>query len=206
MTIPSIKGSTIAVAVADVNRLVEEGRISREEVEMRLEPDDLALVDEKIHVAGWYPVASYGRIADLLDDVEAGAEGHEAYLIRRGHATADRLFAAGLYAQLERVKERVDNLDDARVFDPHQVRLTLSLWGSMVNFTRWHYEPDPADPRAFTCEVSEAAGFPDALRFSNTGFLEGVFSRLAKAPVEVTSKRTGPDTFVYRARVISESE
>jgi hypothetical protein len=203
MPTPSIKGSAITVAVADVNRLVEEGRISREDLEVRLEPDDLKLLDEEIQVSGWYPVASYGRIADLLADVEAGPKGREAYLIRRGHATADRLFEAGLYAQLERVKERVDNLDDDRVFDPHQVRLTLSLWGAMVNFTRWHYEPDPEDRESFTCEVSDAAAFPEALRLSNSGFLEGVFSRLANAPVEVTSERTGPDTLVYRARVIS---
>ena len=73
----------------------------------------------------------------------------------------------------------------------------------MVNFTRWHYEPDPEDRESFSCEVSDAAAFPEALRLSNSGFLEGVFSRLANAPVEVTSERTGPDTLVYRARVIS---
>jgi len=203
MPIPSIKGSAIMVAVADLNRLVELGRISREELEVRLEAEDLKLLDEKMLVSAWYPVASYGRIAELLADLEAGPGGREAYLIRRGRATANRLFEAGLYAQLERVKERVDNLHDAHVFDPHQVRLTLSLWGAMVNFTRWHYEPDPKDLQSFRCEVSEAAAFPEALRLSNTGFLEGVFSGLAKAPVEVTSQRTDPDTIVYRARVLA---
>jgi hypothetical protein len=203
MPTPSIKGSAIVAAVADVNRLVEAGRISREELEVRLEAEDLELLDEKIQVSGWYPVASYGRIADLLAELEAGTEGREAYLMGRGRATADRLFEAGLYSQLERVKERVDNLDDAHVFDPYQVRLTLSLWGAMVNFTRWHFEPNPGDPESFTCEVFDAAAFPEALRLSNAGFLEGVFSRLANALVEVRCQSTGPDTFVYRARVVS---
>jgi hypothetical protein len=203
MPTPSIKGSAIIAAVADVNRLLEAGRISREDLEVRLEAEDLELIDEKIQVSVWYPVASYGRIADLLAEVEAGPGGREAYLMRRGRATADRLFEAGLYTQLERVKERVDNLDDAQVFDPYQVRLTLSLWGAMVNFTRWHFEPNPEAPESFTCEVSDAAAFPEALRLSNAGFLEGVFSRLVNSPVEVTIQTTGPDTFLYRARVLS---
>jgi hypothetical protein len=203
MSVPSIKGAAIVAAVADLNRLLEEGRISREVLEARLEAEDLKLLEEKIQLAIWYPIASYGRIADLLAEIEAGAEGREAYLARRGHQTADRLFAAGIYEQLKRAEGRVSNLDDDGGFDPHEVRTTLSLWGSMLNFSGWHYRPDRKNPRSFTCEVFDAASWPEALRLANEGFLEGVFSRLAKAPVQVRSEVIGPDRFVYRTRVVS---
>jgi hypothetical protein len=77
---PSIKGSLFEAVAADVNALVARGRITREELEARLERSDLPYLDEKIGAAFWYPIDTYRR---------------------RGAAAANRLIEGGLYRQMD---------------------------------------------------------------------------------------------------------
>jgi hypothetical protein len=46
-----IKGSAIEALIEEVNALVSSGRMSREELEARLEKPDLALLDAKLQAA-----------------------------------------------------------------------------------------------------------------------------------------------------------
>jgi hypothetical protein len=48
---PSIKGIVIAAVAANVLRLVEQGKISREQLEVGLEKEDLKLLETKIQPA-----------------------------------------------------------------------------------------------------------------------------------------------------------
>ena len=104
MTPSAIKGTVFDIVTADILRLIEDGAISREEVEARLEVEDLVLLDSKIMVAGWYPVNTYARMVELLRDVEGG--GDDAYLVERGRIGAKRIAATGIYSQLENIPEK----------------------------------------------------------------------------------------------------
>jgi len=73
-TAPSIKGSAFSSVIDDVRRLRDEGRLGSDELEARLEAADLALIDEKIQTALWYPIESYRRLSELLLDVEGGGD------------------------------------------------------------------------------------------------------------------------------------
>jgi hypothetical protein len=185
--------------VSDVKRLVEEGRIGEDFLEARLEAEDLRILEEKVQPGMWYPTASYGRLGGILDEIEGG--GRPEYFIGRGARAAERLFAAGVYSQLERIEERAAQLDGPGALTRLDIRLTLSLWNAMFNFTTWSYEPDPGDPNAFICEVSGAADFPDVLRWAAQGFLEYGFSRLAGAAVSVSSERPDRDKIIYSFEV-----
>jgi hypothetical protein len=195
MTTPSIKGIAFSSIVADVVRLVEEGRIDKDELAVRLEAEDLRFMDEKVQPGKWYPTASYARFGAVLDRIEG--RGRPAYFIERGARAAERLFAAGVYSQLERADRRAAEIEGESSLTRLDIRVTLSLWNAMFNFTTWEYQPDPNDLNTFTCEVSGATGFPEVLRLAAQGFLEYGFSRLAGSPVAVASERTGEDQIVY---------
>jgi hypothetical protein len=98
MNTPSIKGLAFASIVADVKKLAEEGRIGEQDLEARLEPEDLRILSQEVQPGLWYPTASYGRLAAILSELEGG--GRPRYFIERGARAAERLFAAGVYSQL----------------------------------------------------------------------------------------------------------
>src|SRR5690606_2118166 len=94
-----VKGSAIESVVADVNRLVEEGRLAREALAARLPAEDLQLLETKIVPALWYSYGSYGRLMELLFEIE-GRRSTE-YLVERGRRAGERVRAMGIYAQLK---------------------------------------------------------------------------------------------------------
>ena len=122
----------------------------------------------------------------------------------RGARAAERLFAAGLYSQLDRIDERAAEIDEESSLSRLDIKLTLSLWNAMFSFTEWTYEPDPDEPNAFTCVVDGATGFPEVLRLAAQGFLKYGFSRLAHSPVSVESKRPTKGQIIY-SFVVSRS-
>lgn len=50
-----IKGTAIQSLVADVNRVVQEGRIRPDELEACLQREDLEILGQKVLAALWYP-------------------------------------------------------------------------------------------------------------------------------------------------------
>jgi hypothetical protein len=91
-----------AQVLLDVQRLAEEGRVSPEELELRLTPEDLAILAEKPNVAVWYPIETYDRMTRVLLEVEGG--GRIDYVRQRGVAASARLFESGLYSQLRKAQ------------------------------------------------------------------------------------------------------
>ncbi len=195
MTVPSIKGLAIVSLVDDMNRLVDEGRISQGQLESTLEPHDLQILGEAVQAGLWYPTECYARMGALLEKVEGA--GRSGYFIERGARAAERLFAAGVYSQLERVDRRATELEHGSALTRHDIKMTLSLWNAMFNYTTWEYVPNPDDPHTFDIDVTAAAEFPEVLRLAAQGFLEFGFSRLAQSPMRVTSDRPGADTIRY---------
>ena len=71
----------------------------------------------------------------------------------------------------------------------------------MVNFSRWRCRLESDDPPVFRIDVDEAEHYIPLLRVANAGFLEGVFSYLANAPVRVEIDEAQREHFVYRLRL-----
>ncbi len=200
MNAPSIKGTGMATAVADVLALVESGKLSREALEARLEARDLAILQGKVLPGDWYPIDSYGRLLDLLCDVDGG--GRPEYHVARGRRAIERILASGIYHQLEKaqkVKAEVGS-PDREAWTRPVVRLMLTLAPALFNFTRWSYAAEPGETLRFALEIAEARAMPDAGRYTLQGVVEFAAARLLERPVHVTSRRPSPDLIVLEAR------
>jgi len=199
-TTPSIKGSAFAAVVEDLRALVESGRVSRDALEVRLEAEDLRILDAKVSPGLWYPLASYARLCAVL--VEAEGNGRPEYVVARGARAAERLFAAGLYLQLERGQAMGERKRErGEGWTAIEGNLVTSLAGAIFNVSRWRFEVDPDDPRLHRIEVSEAAALPEVSRLAAQGFVEYTATRLAGVPMRVESERIGRDRIVFRLRL-----
>jgi len=198
---PAIKGTLFSAVVADLNALVERGRISPEMLESNLEPQDIAHMDEKINAAGWYDVHAYHRIAELLCKVESG--GRESYWFERGLRAARRLLEAGIYHQMDylgrtMVSGEVDPTARFNAF-AKDMRLLLTIHASMLNFGDWRCVVDPDHEDRYRVEIRGVAGIPDGLFVAAAGMFSGMseVSR-AKSTRYWEFDRINPDFVVLR--------
>jgi len=205
MDTPSIKGSAFAAVVEDLRRLVESGRVSRDALEARLEAEDLRILDAKVSPGLWYPLASYERLCAVL--VETEGAGRPGYVVERGARAAERLFAAGLYLQLERGQAIGAKKRERREgWSAVEGNLVTSLAGAIFNVSRWRFAVDPDEPAVHRIEASEAAELPEVSRLAAQGFVEYTASRLSGAPIRVTSERVGRDLIVFTLRLARPSK
>lgn len=184
-----VKGTAIESVVADVNRLVDEGRLSRDVLEARLQAPDLQLLEAKIVPALWYPYGSYGRLMELLFEVE-GRRSTE-YLVERGRRAAERVRATGLYAQLK---------GDWSNWGDRVGTILATLGPAMYKDTAWRIDVQgvAAGAMRFRLEVDCPAEFPDVCRWPTQGFVEYV-ARLygTSQTTRVTSERVSPERMVF---------
>jgi hypothetical protein len=186
----AVKGTAVASVVEDVNRLVAEGRISREELEARLDAEDLELLEQKLLPSSWYSLGTQGRLTQILFEVEG--KGSLEYLVERGRRAAERLRAAGLYAQLamepERWGERVG-------------QMMMPLGPTIYRDTKWRIRQEGTGATVrFEIEVDVPAQFPDVCRHQTQGFIEHAATHAAGKPVVVTSERIAPTRMVFRGQ------
>ena len=194
MTEPSIKGIALQSVIEDVQRLRDEGRISDGLLETRLEPKELAWLDQKVQPALWYAIDGYARLTQLLLEVEG--RGDPAYIVRRGEAAGARLFDSGIYVQLQHGEKRgAEARSGGRSFSEHDGRLMTTLSGSMFNFTRWSYR---VENREAIIEVEDAEAFPEVSRLAAQGLIECITARVRGRKIEVKSERPTPDRVVFR--------
>jgi hypothetical protein len=184
---PSIKGSLFEAVVADVNALVAAGRITREELEARLEAADLPYLEEKIGAGFWYPIETYRRLLETLRDVEGGARAN-AYLRERGATAARRLIEGGLYRQMD---ASVDTWGE-RVG-----RIMVTLAPVIFNFGAWSCSTEGGEIRL---EAREVAPLPEVSRIVIEGFVSVMATRALKAEVEIRSTRPAPDRILFERR------
>jgi hypothetical protein len=190
---PSAKGTLVLGAMVSVRRLRDRGKIAPETLALRLGAAALELLDQKINIAGWYPIQAFTDLMNLHWEVS----GHRAAQFMRdeGARTADRLFDSGIYQQLQfaestgRVSDR-----DALI---RQARLITSITGSLYNFLETSVGVDPAHPDELQISYSNAAGFDEALRLSTEGFMNRINHRQKSTRIW-TSERAAPDRVVFR--------
>jgi len=170
---PCIKGSVFVRAVEDICKLTSAGTLSRDELRRRLRPDDLALLDQPVSASGWYDVQVYGRLLELLRDVEG--EGKHEYLRQRGARSAQLLLQAGLYQQMEYLnRTQVAQQKDSQarfVAFGRDLRLLTTIHGSIFNFGREQVKNDPEYPDRYVLEHLDVAPYPEALCWTTDGFV-----------------------------------
>lgn len=177
--------------VADVNRLVEDGRLSREELEVRLAAADLKILDSKVFPASWYPLDTYGRLSDLL--MEAEGRGDPEYLVERGRRRAEALQATGIYSQLSA---------DRKQWGDRIVAIMTSMGPAMFKDSEWSSELEATgDELRFRIRVKVPAGFPEAGRFAAQGFISFLVEQNGKdRGIRVTSRRVSSTELEFSAR------
>lgn len=179
-----IKGSAFESAAADVLRLLEAGRVGRQELAKALTPDDLEILDEKVLPSSWYPLATYEHLLEVLVRAEAGSD-PDGYLIERGRRAARRLYEAGLYTQLEATIER---------WGERFGSIMSTLGAAMFRDTVWTLERVSQEDEQirYRITVKVPADFPDCARLTAQGFIETLGSRAAGVAVGVESERVSP--------------
>jgi len=200
----SVKGSIVRGVVAELVRLRDAGRFAEEELEVRLEAEELALLDSKINPAGWYPMASYTRLLQLLGDIEGG--GSPGYFVARGRANARHLIDAGLYEQLSFIGRWAESVrggaDASAVIASYasKLKLAISLATSIYNVGRWVVEPDGDHPGRVWIAVRDAGDYSEPMRLAAEGFLnECAKERGRTGGADLyTSERPGPDLILFR--------
>ena len=198
MGVPSIKGTAFQSVVEDLQGLVATGRISEAELEARLQAEDLRILRDKVLSGLWYPLATYRRLTEVLLAVEGG--GRPEYVVRRGARAAERLFAAGLYLQLERGAEiGAEKRARGEGWTAREGNLVASLAGAIFNVSRWRFTVDSESVHRI--EVSEAEELPEVSRLAAQGFVEYTASRLSGAPVRVSSERPARGRIVFTLRL-----
>jgi hypothetical protein len=190
MAVGSVKGSVLESVVADVVRLLEEGRLSRAELNRRLPRDDVAFLDSTIMPSLWYPLDAYARLVDVLVREDGGDA--VDYLVRRGRRTAERLYKAGLYRQLDATLEHWGETFGA---------LMETLGVAMFHGTHWTvtHVGEGAKDGSFHIEVMVPENFPECARWSSQGFIEYLGGRAqgGEAAVRCTSTRPEPTLLVF---------
>jgi hypothetical protein len=194
MAEPCIKGITLQSVVEDVRLLRDSARISQEELAARLQERELAWLRDGVQPSLWYSIEGYTRLSELLLEVEG--RGDPEYLVRRGAAAAERLYASGLYAQLRHGEERrSEERAGGREFSEKDGRLMTTLSGAVFNFGKWSYREDGDD---IVIEVTNAAAMPEVSRLAAHGFIAHIASRVRDAKIEVRSSRPALDHIVFR--------
>jgi hypothetical protein len=183
-----VKGTAIESVIADVNRLVESGKISRQQLEVRLEAEDLELLEQKLLPSVWYSLGAYGRMTQLL--YEAEGRGKLDYLHERGRRAADRIRGAGLYAQLTAARERWgDSLGT----------MMVTLGPAIYRDTDWAFRLLAGGTGLrFEIEISVPESFPDVCRHTTQGFIQHAATHAAGQPVRMSSERVSPTRIIFQ--------
>jgi hypothetical protein len=188
MAVPSIKATGFQSVADDLARLVQAGRISREEVEAKLRPEDLPFFFKQLAATTWVPVATQARGLAILADLEANGT-PEAYFHLRGYRAGERLHKAGVYRQFEASTDTWG----ARVG-----KIVMTMATVLYNFTRWSFEASD-EPGVFRITVDDAAELPESSRYVTQGFAEYATRAVTGEKVTVRSERPIPSRVVFHS-------
>jgi hypothetical protein len=196
---PSVKGTVLVDLIEDLRKLRESGAISQEQIDANLRPEDVEALEARIAPGTWYDVEFYCRASQLL--CEAMGDGDPDFLRRRGYERGVKMIEAGLYQQMEyarraKVQEHEDPQARFRAYG-HDMRLLVTLSGSILSFSRWTVEPDPDHELRYRIVVDDAADYPDPLALATEGLIDSLSSSHGMANLW-RFERVGRDRIVFR--------
>ena len=193
MSVPSIKGTAYSSVHEDLHRMVDDGRVTHDELEAILSKDELEAFDSKVLASKWYPIDTYRKFLALVAEKE-GKGRVEEYLTERGWRAAERLKEAGIYRQL------VPEEGGGKSWGVRVADLVGRISGLLYNFTRWSVD-EPDNSATFHVVVDDAKEFVDECRFTAQGFVWFAATLMAGgAPVKISSSRPTPNQIVYPVR------
>ncbi len=199
MRSPGIKGMDFELVVVDVKRLVEEGKLSREELELGLGADEIELLDEKIVAKRWYPMATHGRLLGLLGALRG--DGELEFFVERGRQTAERLLSGGG----EDAPDTPAPVPDTEAPGDWVGKTLLAMAARLFNHGRWTWlAPDPGASE-FSVEITEAEAIPEPVRHTIQGMLHFCLEQAAGSAPAIESSRPSRDRIEYRFEVQSAS-
>jgi hypothetical protein len=184
-SVPSVKGSIFTSVVDDLKAALEEGRLSAEDLDARLDAKDRALMDSVVTAVSWIPVDTYGHMLEMLALVE-GSNQREAYLRDRGARAAERLLS-GVYESFQ---------VGAGNWGSRAGELMVRIAGVLYNFSRWSFSE--TGPGSWQIVAAEAADLPDAAAHTAHGFLQWYLDRASDGRVLSELTRPCPDRVVFR--------
>ncbi len=177
MSVPSIKGSAFLSLVEDIRRMVDEGTLDLDALE--LSDKDRGVLDQLITPISWMPIATYDRLLQVVCQVEGGSD-IPAYLRNRGARAAERLLS-GDYGTF-----RADQ------WTPKVAESFLGISRMLYSFTSWRVDHTSDDAITFT--VTDARNLPDTALETAHGFLEYFASMASGKPARVVHERLDDDT------------
>jgi hypothetical protein len=186
---PSIKGTAFVSAVTDLQELLDSGRLRREQLELRLRREDLEILDSKILPGDWYPIDSYGRIIDLMGEVDGGGAD---YHLQRGRRAAERLLKSGIYRQLDRAVEQRAEKDRASL-----IGIMLTVGRTLYNFGSWEILRDQSSDRVLRFELRQMGALPENARITIQGFVEWAADHILDRRTRVDSRRAQGERILF---------
>jgi hypothetical protein len=191
---PSAKGSVVMGVVASLRSAKKNGRVSEEQLAARLSSAAYALFERKIELGLWYPMAAFGELVDFEWDL-AGRD--PEYARRSGAQSADRMFDAGIYQQLD-YAQRADKAQTREAL-LRQAKLITTVTGTLYSYlqTSVRFTDDGGQ---LEIVYANAALFSEPLRYSTEGFMNRVNERQGSAR-RWTSERTRADEIVFRMKL-----
>jgi len=198
----SIKGSAFVGVVEDLNELLAGGAVPRAALEERLEPVDVAFLDDEISPGFWYPMSSYDRMLSALVHYESEGD-PRAYLRARGERAMKRLMAMGLYAQFASLEKGWTRLAG---------RVMMTMGSAVYNFLSFELQPGEiaadASPMAaasrFTLLVRDGGRLSNHACTTIEGAVAALATRAANGAVKVWSRRVGPEEVEIYAERLAE--
>lgn len=193
MSVPSVKGLLIISSVTAINAAREAGEISQTEVEFALEADDLALLEAKLEPTRWYPVASLGRMSELLAKM-AGGDRVEA-LRAMGAKSVAAVREQDIYSQMAYEEGTLENASALQL--KSFARTAATLHNMFFNFGQPRVEADAAGD-AILIHYENVEGYPDATRITSEGYTAAMATLALGRQCEVRSENVRPDSFTLR--------
>jgi hypothetical protein len=188
--VPSIKATLFQVSADVLERLIESGKLTRAELETRLQPEDMQYLGKKLAASSWVPMTTLARVAQLGIELEWG-DLSEASLRAEGERHARLTHGLGLYKQFDATAER---------WGPDFGKIFVTFASVAYNYMRWSFERGD-DEGSARILVERARDFPELTRVTTEGYIGYMWSAALKSSdVVVTSERPSPDRVVYTIR------
>jgi hypothetical protein len=193
---PCAKGSIVVGAVASLRHLLGSGRIRSEELAARLSAGALELLEEKIDIARWYPMAAFAELIEC--EWELVADRDPEYARRGGAKGAQRLFKGGHYQQLDFARRA--GRAESREKLVRQAKLITTVTTMLYNFLEVSVGIDPARPDELQIVYANAAEFNEPLRYTTEGFMNAI-NEAQGSSRRWSSERATPDRVVFRLAI-----
>jgi hypothetical protein len=189
---PSVKGSIVLGAVVTVKRHRKEGRVLPEQLAARLSGGALALLEQKIDIGRWYPIAHFSELLELDWSLARLDPDH---MRRQGVDAANRLFESHIYQQLQYAERSGKAKSREDLF--RQAKLITTITGTLYSFLQFEVRPMPDRNDQLEILYRNATAFTEALRYTTEGFMNQINLRQGSKR-RWTSERLSSDLVAFR--------